>query len=180
MAERGKARAGTRRPRGKHPAIWRPSALQRQYRAVLDSAKSEPQTIIDSDDSMLVLQLKDESDFNREVAARVAELARFHATYLANRDKPIADWAAQTAYPWLVTLPQEEVKQFAGDLLGYTLGTVRRGSVEELDGIIASWKSTAEVHRDPELLAKLSAPIDYDQLEEVFPPAEAETKTDEA
>src|SRR4249920_2194799 len=66
--------AQTRHP-ARHP--WRPTALQREYRALLASAKVEPQDIIDSDGEMLVVQRKDVADFEAQLTESVRELARF-------------------------------------------------------------------------------------------------------
>lgn len=171
------AGAKTRHPL-RHP--WRPTALQREYRALLDSAKLEPQDIIDSDGEMLVVQRKDVADFEAQLAERVRELARFQAVYAANRDKPASQWAAQTAFPYLAVFSPEEVAEFASELHAYTLAAAQRGELQELRGNLRAWESTAKVYEQPDVLAAITAPIDYDKLEEVFSPTEAEVAAAEA
>jgi soluble lytic murein transglycosylase-like protein len=177
MAEGATAGARTRHPVG-HP--WRPTALQREYRALLDSAKLEPQDIIDSDGEMLVVQRKDVADFETQLAERVRELARFQAVYAANRDRPASQWATQTAFPYLAVFSVEEVAEFASELHAYTLAAAQRGELQELRGNLRAWEDTAKIYEQPEVLAAIAAPIDYDKLEEVFSPSEAEVAASQA
>lgn len=170
----GAAARGASQHLVKHP--WRPTALQREYRALLDSAKLEPQDIIDSDGDMLVVQRKDRADFEAQLAECVRELARFQAVYGANRGAPAAQWAAQTAFPYLAAFSSDEVAEFAAELHAYTLAAAQRGTLQELRGSLHAWEATAAVYEQPDVLAAISAPIDYDKLNEVFPPSEDEVE----
>jgi hypothetical protein len=140
---------------------------------VLDMAKEAPQSILDSDGEMLVVQTKRSADFQRQLQERVAEAARFQAVYAYNRDKDPSDWAGQTTFPFLAALSRAEVEEFARELLAYTLDAARRETLENLDGNLRAWGATAEIYEDPEVLAQMTAAIDYDKLEEVLPPPEA-------
>jgi hypothetical protein len=157
-------------------APWRPRELQRDYRSLLDRAKEEPQTILDSDGSMLVVEPKERADFERQLAEHVAAAAQFQAAYAANREREPASWAAQTPFPWLASFEPEEVGEFARELLGYTLDAAQRGTLENLEGNLRAWRSTASIYEQPELLAALTAPIDPDKLQEVFPPSEEQVR----
>jgi hypothetical protein len=157
-------------PRADPP--WRPRELQRNYRALLDEAKLEPQEILDADGSMLVVAEKGRIEFERELTERIEAAAQFQATYAAHRrDKP-ASWAAQTPFPWLASLDRDEVDEFAQELIAYTFDAARRRTLEGLDGNLRAWRSTAGIYEQPEVLAEMMAAIDLDRLEEVFPPSE--------
>jgi hypothetical protein len=153
-----------------HP--WRPSALQREYRVVLDLAREVPQFILDTDNEMLVIQRKDISDFQRELRNRVTQLARFSAVLAANHDRDPSEYAAQTDFPYLAAFDREEVAEFARDLLAATFDAAQRGTLEHLDGTLRGWESTASIYRNPEELAALTADISDEDLVEVFPPSE--------
>jgi hypothetical protein len=155
---------------------WKPSSLQRDYRTVLDRAKEEPQVILDTDNQLLVIEVKSDSDFRRGLHERVAQLARFQFALAANRDRDPSEWAAQTDFPYLAAFDQEEVDDFARELLAYTLDAGQRGTLANLEGNLRAWSSTASVYEDQNLLAALSAAIDLDAFAEVFPPSEEQVR----
>lgn len=175
-AKTGASSARTRSSRRSPDAPWRPTEVQRNYRLLLDSAKEQPVTVLDSDGEMLVVQKKPKADFEHQLREAVAELARYQAVYAQNRGRSAREWAAQTPYPWLVALDPEEVEEFGRELLAYTLDAARRGTLENLRGNMRAWASTAEIYEDPELLAAMMKPIELADLEEVFPPSEEEAK----
>jgi hypothetical protein len=159
---------------------WKPSSLQREYRAVLDRAKEEPQVILDVDDEQLVIQRKDESDFQRELCQRVGQLARFQAVFAANREREPSRWAAQTDFPYLAAFDRDDVSEFARELLAYTLDAAQRGTLENLEGNLRAWASSASIYENPEALAQMTADIDPAQMVEVFPPSEEQVQAAEA
>lgn len=61
-----------------------------------------------------------------------------------------------TAFPWLKSLPGEEVSEFLRELCD-TVSTVPRNaaSLAAVDSVIAAWRATAEVRADPALLEAL-------------------------
>lgn len=172
----GAASSRTRSSSRSPDAPWRPTEVQRDYRLLLDSAKSRPVTILDSDGETLVLQKQRQADFEHELREAVAELARFQAVYAQHRGRSAREWAAQTAYPWLTSFDLEEVEEFGRELLAYTLDAARRGTLENLRGNLRAWESTAEIYEDPELLAEMTKSVELADLEEVFPPSEEEAK----
>ena len=171
---RGKKPQGKARRQAVAQAVapWRPRELQRNYRTLLDEAKVEPQEILETDGSMLVVAEKGRFEFERELTQRLATAAQFQAAYAAHRQDEPASWAAQTPFPWLRSLDREEVDEFAQELIAYTLDAAQRRTLENLEGNLRAWRSTAEIYEQPEVLAQMMAAIDLDKLEEVFPPSE--------
>jgi hypothetical protein len=69
--------------------------------------------------------------------------------------------AESTTFPWLQYLPEDAQREFFEELRDSFLplkgiSVTPHQYVEFLDPFFASWKATAEVHADPELLAALT------------------------
>jgi 23S rRNA G2069 N7-methylase RlmK/C1962 C5-methylase RlmI len=158
------------------PDAWRPSELQRGYRAVLDSAKDVPQLIFDTDGSILVIEPKEQADFAHAMVERLADVAQFRAAYTAHADEPAARWASETPYPFVAALDPGEVADFARELLGFALDAAQRHTLEFFEGNLRAWRSTAEVYESPDQLAALLAPIDMSEVAEVFPPSQRQAR----
>jgi hypothetical protein len=165
----GRGRRATR-------STWGPTALQREYRAVLDSAKAHAQVIVDSDGTTLVVQLKDEADFHAGLAERVAQAGRFLAVHRANAGREPREWAQQTDFPYLAAFDAEEVDEFSRELLAYTIDAAQRGTLENLEGNLRAWRSSADIYEDPQVLAQLTAELDTAELVEVHPPSEKQAE----
>jgi hypothetical protein len=70
-------------------------------------------------------------------------------------------------FPWARHLPLEAAELFAGELVrAYR----NEESPEAIAALVASWRSTAEVYADPELLKALRTPSEGD-FGPVPPPA---------
>jgi hypothetical protein len=173
---RGQGAGAAREKAPRDGAVWRPSVLQRAYRKLLDRAKEEPQVIEDSDGSLLVVESKERSDFGRELAEELADVAQFQAAYSANAGKRTASWAAQTPYAWLAALDSDEVADFARELLSFGLDAARRGTLEHFRGNLRAWESTAGAYGSPDVLEALLEPIEIKAVTEVFPPSEHEAR----
>ena len=158
----------------KDSVTWGPTSLQREYRKVLDLAKADPQVIVDSDGTSLVVELKSKSEFHTQLRHRMAQAARFLAVYRANTERTPAEWANQTDFPYLVALDSDEVEEFSRELLAYTLDPAQRGTLENLEGNLRAWRSTAGIYESPDVLAQMTADLDLADITEVFPPAERE------
>lgn len=171
---RAKGRAVARAARA--PDAWRPSELQRGYRAVLDSAKERPQLIADTDGSLLVIEPKLQADFAHALVDRLAEVAQFRAAYAAHVDESPAHWANETPYPWLAAFDSAEVADFARELLGFVLDAAQRQTLDFFEGNLRAWQSTAEVYESPDQLAALLEPIDMSEVAEVSPPSEDQVR----
>lgn len=132
--------------------------------------------IQDADGSLLVVETKEQADFEHELVRHLADAAQFEAAYVAHAQEEPSAWAAQTPYPWLASLDRDEVAEFARELLAYTLDAAQRETLESLEGNLRAWRSTAEVCEQPEVLAQLTAPIDPSEIIEVFPPSEEQVR----
>ena len=81
--------------------------------------------------------------------------------------------AESTAFPWLKHLPEDHAREFFNELFNAfgeaQLDTMPGVAVNAatyakyLDAVIAPWRSTAEVHADPELYAALTADHDVEE-----------------
>jgi hypothetical protein len=157
-------------------APWGPTEIQRDYRTLLDRAKDRPQEVLDSDGELLVLQVKRVADFQRRLQAQVAEAGRFLAVYNEHRRRQPREWAMQTGYPWLAAFSTAEVAEFAQELVAYVFDAGQRGTLEQLEGNLRAWESTAGIYGQPEVMRALRAPLDPDRLAEVFPPSEEQAR----
>jgi hypothetical protein len=174
------SKSATVSTRGQGPGRpWKPSALQRDYRAVLDRAKEEPQFILDVDNEMLVIERKEDSDFRRGLQVRMSQLARFQAVLAAHQGREPREWASQTDFPYLSAFDRDDVDEFARELIAYTLDAAQRGTLENLEGNLRAWMSSASIYENPEMLAAMTADMDPSQFVEVFPPSEEQVRAAE-
>lgn len=169
-------RSAATKPSGER-ATWGPTALQREYRKLLDSAKQDAQLIIDSDGTGLVMQRKEDADFYAEMSARVAQAGRFLAVARANAGREPAEWANQTEFPYLASFDSDEVGEFARELLAYTFDAAQRGTLENLEGNLRAWKSSADIYEHPDVLAQMTADFDPADIVELHPPSEKAVET---
>lgn len=78
-----------------------------------------------------------------------------------------------SAFPWLKYLPEDEVFEFLRDLREAINNLPRDAkSLGQVDVEIASWKSTAEVHADPELYKVLTTEHTADDFGDAPRPGE--------
>jgi hypothetical protein len=63
-------------------------------------------------------------------------------------------------YPWLRFLPEDARDQCVHELIDVAVACASIRNFAAFQGKVASWRSTAEVYSDPELLAILSGPIE--------------------
>jgi hypothetical protein len=161
-------------------APWGPTEIQRDYRTLLDRAKAAPQEVLDSDGEVLVIQTKGVADFQRHLQAQVAETARFVAIFNEHRGVLPAEWAMQTAYPWLAAFSSDEVEEFARELVADTFDAAQRGTLEHLEGNLRAWASTAGVYRQPDAMRALLSQVDLDGIVEVLPPSEGQVRAAQA
>ncbi|WP_419554757.1 hypothetical protein [Candidatus Poriferisodalis sp.] len=68
--------------------------------------------------------------------------------------------ALSDAYPWVAYLPCEECELFAEELTQELLAAASVGNYAPVAQLVREWQSTAEVYADPELLRRLSEPIE--------------------
>jgi hypothetical protein len=157
-------------------APWGPTEVQRDYRTLLDRAKDTPQEVLDSDGELLVIQTKGVADFQRRLQAQVAETARFLSVYKEHRQAPPSAWAMQTGYPWLAAFGSDEVVEFARELVAYTFDAAQRGTLEQVEGNLRAWESTAGLYGAPDVMLALLEPVDLEGIVEVRPPSEGQVR----
>ncbi len=161
-------------------APWGPTEIQRDYRTLLDWAKDRPQEVLDSDGELLVIQDKGVADFQRRLREQMAEAGRFLAVFNEHRDVEPAGWAVQTAYPWLAAFSGEEVAEFARELVAHAFDAAQRGTLEQFEGNLRAWESTAGIYAQPDVMQALHAPTDVAVLMEIFPPSEGQVQAAQA
>lgn len=61
------------------------------------------------------------------------------------------------AFPWVKFLPEEAVREFLVEFVETARASAELDLVGPIATVIAAWKSTAEIHADPELYARLTA-----------------------
>jgi hypothetical protein len=157
-------------------APWGPTEIQRDYRTLLDRAKDAPQEVLDSDGEVLVIQTKGVAEFQRRLQAQVAETARFMAIFNEHREVLPSEWAMQTAYPWVAAFSSDELAEFARELVADTFDAAQRGALENLEGNLRAWASTAGVYGQPDAMRALLSQVDLDGIVEVLPPSEGQVR----
>jgi hypothetical protein len=65
-------------------------------------------------------------------------------------------------FPWVDLLPPDDRRRFATDFGRAVQASAELGQWAVLEQVLIEWRSTAAVHADPALAAKLSEPIDGD------------------
>ena len=81
------------------------------------------------------------ANFQRELAERVRQLARLQAVLNANGGRPPAEWAEQTAFPFLAAFAVEDVAEFAGELAADLRDASARESLESYEGNLEAWRT---------------------------------------
>jgi hypothetical protein len=154
------------------PTVFRASDLQRQYRTVLDQAKSSTTLILDSDNSVLAIEPWRDLRRVQILASLLVDVARFTAAQDSHHDEADAGWTKMTAYPWLASLPRERVEEFSEGLLPYLLEAVRRQDLDGFVGYLQSWHAASELWSDESLARRLSESLDDEEFEEIQLPAQ--------
>ena len=75
--------------------------------------------------------------------------------------------ALSDAYPWMNYLPHRERELFAAELGSATAKAASGGVYEPIALLVDAWKATADVYADPDLLRRLSGPIEITHGEPV-------------
>jgi hypothetical protein len=77
-------------------------------------------------------------------------------------------------FPWVRHLPEDARQEFAAEWLSTLSAAAELNNSAAVEGIVAAWRSTAEIYADPELFATLTRPADGDDFGSVPRPAVAE------
>jgi hypothetical protein len=154
-------------------AQFRGSDLQRQYRAVLDSAREAPVSVVDRDGHVLAVTNWDEMMTARMFMRLLDAISQFHAVWARHREEPATEWAAMTPFPFLAAFDADDVEEFANELIPYLEEAVQRRDLEGFLGNLRAWESSAETYDDEAMLAQMNAPLDPAKFIELSPPAAA-------
>jgi hypothetical protein len=159
--------------------VFRASALQREYRRVLDSAREAPVQVLDKDDTLLGVERWEDIVFAHGMLSALEEIGQFHAVFARHRDEDPSEWAAMTPFPWLAHFDSEEVSEFASELLPHLFESLRRRTLDPYRGTIRGWESSTEMLDDEGMMAAIAVDLDAEQLTEIFPPSEEEVAAGE-
>lgn len=92
---------------------------------------------------------------------------------MIRRDPMVLTMAVQVlpaVFPWVRYLDGDEKKEFAAEWLDALAAAAAMGNNAAVDGVVAAWRSTAEIYADPELFAILTRPHDGTDYGPVLPP----------
>ncbi|MEV0403356.1 hypothetical protein [Actinoallomurus sp. NPDC050550] len=68
--------------------------------------------------------------------------------------------ALPDVFPWVKFLPTEDVRAFLVELVDTANACAELDTLAPLETVVEAWRSTARIHADPELRAKLTEPLD--------------------
>lgn len=132
------------------------SSFVRDYRPVVDQLADGEVVLSQRGGEPLLLSSLRRREGDRHA---VAALAHLLAHALDHPDLVAALAASLTdEYPWLEFLPEHERAAFLGEFFRVLRASATVDRFTAFDQMIEAWKSTAEIHADPELLARLRAP----------------------
>jgi Family of unknown function (DUF6247) len=127
----------------------------------------------------LVLRRRDDEDLVLTTAERAAQdtavvrdTTRLFAEMM-RRDPAVMTLAVQvlpSIFPWVRHLPEDARREFAAEWLATLTAAAEMDNNAAVEGVVASWRSTAEVYADPELFAILTRKIDKIDGRRVPPP----------
>lgn len=75
-----------------------------------------------------------------------------------------------SVFPWVRYLPEEARKEFAAEWLDALSAAGELDNGAAVEGLVAEWRSTAEIYADPELFAILTRDLDGTDHGPVPPP----------
>ena len=127
----------------------------------------------------LLLHRRDAEDLVLTTAERAAadtrvvrDTTRLFAEMM-RRDPMVMKLAVQVVpaiFPWVRHLPDDEKQEFVAEWLDTLRAAADMDNNAAVDGIVAAWRSTAEVYADPELNAILTSEHDGTDYGPVPPP----------
>jgi hypothetical protein len=103
-----------------------------------------------------------------DMSRLVREMMRSEPAVLA-----MAVHALPAVFPWVRHLPEKAHQEFAAEWLDTLNAAAAMGNNAAVEGVVAAWRSTAEIYADPELYAILTRRHDDDADYGPVPPPEA-------
>lgn len=134
------------------------SSFVRDYRPVINSLEDGEVVLSQRGGELLLL-----SSLRRREGDRHAVAALSHLLAHALERSEVVDVLTESLgdeYPWLEFLPEHERQAFLDEFFRVLRASATVDRFAAFDQMIEAWKSTAEIHADPELLARLRRPGD--------------------
>jgi hypothetical protein len=127
----------------------------------------------------LVLRRRDAEDLVLTTAERAAadtsvvrDTTRLFAEMM-RQDPMVMKLAVQVVpaiFPWVRHLPDDEKQEFVAEWLDTLRAAADMDNNAAVEGVVAAWRSTAEIYADPELYATLAREHDGTDYAPVPPP----------
>jgi hypothetical protein len=91
----------------------------------------------------------------------LGEMARVLALFIQTLPltSPALIDALTTHYPWVHFLPKGDRAEFVREFLETMKACASMNSFSRIEAVVNAWRSSAEIHADPELLAQLTKPL---------------------
>jgi hypothetical protein len=127
----------------------------------------------------LILHRRDAEDLVLTTAERAAQDSAVVSTTsrlfteMMRRDPMVMTLAVQVlpaVFPWVRHLPDDARPDFAAEWLATLSAAVAMDNSAAVEGVVAAWRSTAEICADPELYAILTKEHDDTDYGPVLPP----------
>jgi hypothetical protein len=131
--------------------------VHRSYRTILDAAKERP-VFIEARASLFTVDVWDRRRLLRSALRLFRDVVQFESVRRLRPGRPASEWAMASPYPWVASLPDEEVGEFAGELLPYLLEAVRRRDLSGFFGNLEGWITAAQIHGSEQLQGRLASP----------------------
>jgi hypothetical protein len=122
----------------------------------------------------LVLRRRDDEDLVLTTAERAAQdtavvrdTTRLFAEMM-RRDPAVMTLAVQVlpaVFPWVRHLPENAWPEFAAEWLDTLRAAADLDNNAAVEGVVAAWKSTAEIYADPVLYAIATRDLDEDEAD---------------
>ncbi|GGP38459.1 hypothetical protein [Saccharothrix coeruleofusca] len=135
------------------------SELQRDPKSVAALADQGDVRVRRRDGAALLLTREDRVRSASEGSVAAARALR---NVLAHLPHDVAANALLDEFPWVDVLPEDEKPQFIADFARAFQASAELGEWSLLAQVIREWRSTAAIHANPALAAKLSEPVTGD------------------
>jgi hypothetical protein len=134
------------------------SELQRDPRRVAALADRGDVRLRRRDGVALLLVREDRAEAAADGALAAARALRTALLRMGDA----AHEALTGEFPWIVLLPVDDRRRFAGGFARAVQASAELGRWDVLSQVLVEWRATAAIHADPGLAAELSRPIGDD------------------
>jgi hypothetical protein len=140
----------------------------RETVAQLEGSRSRRVRLVRRDGEDLILESARRAEAEAEA---ILMTTRILSALAAMGDSVLLD-AFPVAFPWIRFLPPDDARAFVSEFTETARACAELGSLAALSPVIEAWRSTAEIHADPALLAELTRPLDGSDHGPVTPDAD--------